>query len=115
MSAGSNQLFTVCQKSTGGIVNMWSRQMNEMFVPTSYGLISDAGSGEGAIRPGDAVWSEFDDGPAVQSAPVQSMTAEEIAAEQTAAIATDLARLQAELDAIRAQAAVYIAETSNQP
>ena len=110
VTAGSHQLYTVCQKGTGGIVNMWSRQMNEMFVPTSYGTIGEAGSGESAMLPGHAEWSEFDDGPSVPSESVQPMTADEMAAERLASIQANLDRIQAEVAEIAATNAALAAE-----
>lgn len=107
VSAGLNRFYIVCEKASGGYVEVDNRHLDLLFVPTAYGTVS-------TTKHGDLKVVEGTDGHDRPS-PNQPVTQAEIDAERAESIAFNLARIQAELADLQAQADALAGPEGNQP
>jgi len=96
--------YVVCDGTTGGSIYMYERHFNILFVPTSYGVVTEGPTdldGDQELVEG---YIPLDDHPISET---------DIEAERVESINANLARIQAELAAIQAQADALAAEADN--
>ena len=118
VTPGSHQFHLVCAAFSVSSITIYDRHLDLLFVPTARGTVSTSSlksegdhmsysaskMEEGWVDPGD---EDFSNAP--------SMTQADFDAEKAESIAFNLARIQAELDAIKAQAKALSIDDNNQP
>jgi len=112
VSAGSNQLHLVCTGYSTGTVTIYDRHLDLLFVPTAHGSVTTESKNFGD-DPMDYDQEGAIDMGAGSSPSAPSMTQAEADAEMAESIAFNLARIQAELDTIKAMTDSLAAESTN--